>query len=288
MKNGPFLIAATTVAALTLLVGWGIGRWSTAPPAPASPPAPSSVNRGAMLFQVHCAACHGSEGHGDGASAAELRPPPRDFASRPWRFEPTRESIRRVTAHGVPNSAMPAFALPPADLDAIVAHVELLAKPAVTRPDDAVLREAGFTSLRGAAVPPLTLVDSHDKTLDVSKLRGQLVLLHFWGTSCVHCIQEIPALDELEKAHAGKLKVVHVCASDEVDAATAQGHLDRLGAKAYVEPHGLGLARFEVQLLPTVWLIGADGKAIARASGAKDWKSPAMTRLIDEHLPKGD
>ncbi len=41
--------------------------------------------RGALLFQIHCAACHGLEGHGDGPLARDLKTAPADLTelSRP-------------------------------------------------------------------------------------------------------------------------------------------------------------------------------------------------------------
>ncbi len=188
---------------------------------------------------------------------------------------------------------MPSFhtSLSASATDAIVAHVYQLATKGplfehLPTEEDRLLSEAGFTDLRSRDSPPLKIFDSSGNAVNLAALRGQLVLLHFWGTGCVACIEEMPALDALAKAHAGRLAVLHVCA-DEDDAAFAQKHLDRLALNtiAYSEPTGLGLARFDVQALPTVWLIGADGKAIGRASGAKDWRSQALTKLIGHWLP---
>ena len=48
---------------------------------------------------------------------------------RPWRFEATSSSIRRVVLDGIPGTAMPATraALPEADIDVLVEHVHRLA-----------------------------------------------------------------------------------------------------------------------------------------------------------------
>ena len=297
MARLPFPLAASLVVAATSGVGWGVGTWKKHPPAAPTPhadapPASAGADRGPLVFQVYCASCHGPDGHGDGASAAALRPPPRDFAARPWRFEPTPESIRRVTLEGIPGTGMASFrTLPPADLDAVAAHVHRLATngPAVEKPkseDEQMLAAAGFADLSGTAPPPLLLTDAANKEARLSDFAGRLVVLHFWGTGCVHCVKEIPALDRLERQFAGRLKVLHVC-TDEDDPAAAQKVLDRAapGATALTEANGLGLARYEVQSLPTVWLIAPDGKAIGRGEGAKDWADEAMTKLIARRLP---
>jgi mono/diheme cytochrome c family protein len=273
-------------------VGWGVGRWRNTAPDKASP-APAD-KRGALLYQVHCASCHGADGHGDGISAAALRPPPGDFAARPWHSEPTKETIRRVTLQGVPGTAMPSFgsALSSAELDAVVAHVHDLATSGpiveyVPTEEEHLLHDAGFTDLRGTDPPSLVVANAAGETVTLTQTRGKLTLVHFWGTGCVHCIKEIPALNDLEKAHAGRMAILHVCA-DEDDPAAAQKILDRLvpGAAGYSVPSGLGLARFEAQVLPTVWLIDASGKSVGRASGAKDWGSAPLKNLILRFLPR--
>lgn len=293
----PLLAAALVLA--TVAAGWGIGTWrkraqAPAHAAPVSPPAPvaAGADRGPLVYQMYCASCHGPDGHGDGSAAAALRPPSRDFAARPWRFAPTPEVIRKVTLEGIPGTAMASFrTLPPADLDAVVAHVERLAtagpvreKP--TSEDGRLLAAAGFTDLTGTAPPPLSLLDARERPTRLSDLKGQLVVLHFWGTGCTHCIKEIPTLDRLEREHAGRLKVLHIC-TDADTPADAQQVLDKLvpGATAHTEATGIGAARYEVQALPTVWLIAPDGTAVGRSSGAKDWTAAPLTGLLSRWLP---
>src|SRR5438046_3036047 len=70
-------------------------------PRPADP-----LKRGRLLYEVNCETCHGPEGHGDGPPAAQLKPPPRDFAG-PWRFGATPAVARKVVREGVRGTAMP-------------------------------------------------------------------------------------------------------------------------------------------------------------------------------------
>lgn len=281
----PFLVMAITAAALG--VGWGLGR---ARRGAGDNAAAAPFRRGPLLYQIHCASCHGDEGHGDGSGAAHLHPPPRDFAERPWRHEPTVASIRRVTKDGIAQTAMPSFAaaLSEAELDAVADFVAELAQRAPVRPmstEGRLLRDAGFLNLGRCDTPPLQVADAAGKVITLADCKGKLTLLHFWGTGCIHCTEEMPALDALAEAHAGRLIVLHVCADDD-DPVAAQKILDRRapGATAHCEIAGLGLARFDAQLLPTTWLIDETGKAIARSSGARDWSSPRMKNLIQHFL----
>src|SRR4051812_12752345 len=80
--------------------------------APAASPAPG----GRALYELHCAACHGITGGGDGPAAVWLYPKPRRFnsglfkiKSTPAAFLPTDEDLYQTVTRGMPGSSMPSF-----------------------------------------------------------------------------------------------------------------------------------------------------------------------------------
>jgi mono/diheme cytochrome c family protein/thiol-disulfide isomerase/thioredoxin len=283
----PFAWFAAALALGALALGWAAGRLRSGGQTP-------GAGRGELVYRTGCASCHGADGRGDGAAAAELRPPPRDFAARPWRTELSREAIRKVILEGIPGTAMPASAaaLDPRDVAPLVEYVYHLAtsRPPVveeTTPRQQLLRTVGFIDLNNSIPPPLVLTDVTGRTVKLSELKGRLVLIHFWGTDCPHCLKEMPHLKKLETEYAGRgLTVLHVCA-DADDIRSAQATADRTvsGIRVLMDDSGLGLARYEVGALPAVWLIDAEGKAIGRSQGAKDWTSASLRRLIEHCLP---
>ncbi len=302
-----FLLTALVLVAAGIGIGWGIGQYrknrETAPP-PHLSPAPGgegarsegvASKRGELLFQTSCANCHGPDGRGDGISAATLTPPPRDFSARPWRFEPTKESIRRVILSGIPGTAMPASqgTLAEADVDLLVQHVYELAtsRPLIEyepSPDEKLLQSAGFVDLQGTDPPPLSVSDVMGRVMKLTDMKGKTVIINFWSTTCIHCLKDMPGLRKLEGEYASRgLAILYVCA-DADNPKDAQAILDKHapGTTGLTEPTGLGLVRFEVQALPSAWLIGPDGKAIGRTTGSVDWHSPDLLKLIDRWLPK--
>ncbi len=120
---------------------------SCRPPAaaPAPPPSPGAAAaagaipigsaRGSDLFQVHCAACHGPSGRGDGPAALYLFPKPRDFSLGKFKVRttgsgqlPTDRDLLATLERGMPGSAMPSFThLPEGDRRELLAHVKSLA-----------------------------------------------------------------------------------------------------------------------------------------------------------------
>jgi len=70
------------------------------------PAAPPSLARGAMLFERHCAQCHGEEGAGDGVLGASLDPAPADLRAS---SAVSLVAVLRKVNVGVAGTAMPAF-----------------------------------------------------------------------------------------------------------------------------------------------------------------------------------
>src|SRR4051812_36129833 len=63
--------------------------------------APPKVNaNGATIYKERCAACHGTEGKGDGMAAATLNPKPRDHTDKAWQASVGDEEIRKTILLG--------------------------------------------------------------------------------------------------------------------------------------------------------------------------------------------
>ena len=194
-------------------------------------PDPRAVLRdaGRLAYQVHCARCHGAEGHGDGSDAERLRPPPRDFAADGWRHAPDADSVRRTIVEGIPDTAMPGWgqSLSRRELDGLVAQVLAMAhKPGdageggvgdgdETLPSElvALLDRAGFAAeSTPRPAPSLALRDLDGRATTLDGGRGRATLLLFWGTTCGPCISELPEVVEFADRQRDRgLDVLPIC-----------------------------------------------------------------------------
>jgi mono/diheme cytochrome c family protein len=52
------------------------------------------------IFESRCAACHGTEGRGNGPAASNLKPKPIDFHSHKWQKYVSDEKITRAIIYG--------------------------------------------------------------------------------------------------------------------------------------------------------------------------------------------
>jgi alcohol dehydrogenase (cytochrome c) len=85
-----------------------------------------SLEAGRSAYEARCVGCHGSDGAGGGHGPAivDIRRP----------RAASRVAMRDLIRNGIPNTAMPPFAMPDAELDALVAFIEVLRAPAADHP----------------------------------------------------------------------------------------------------------------------------------------------------------
>ena len=76
--------------------------------------------------------------------------------------------------------------------------------------DAATAAHAGVGRASGRRLPDLAFKDAEGRLRRLSSLRGKVVLLHFWGAWCPPCRQEMPELQKLHAALAGRADVAFV------------------------------------------------------------------------------
>ncbi len=79
-------------------------------PVPLSPKAAPDLVQGLKQYVTLCSGCHGASGHGDGALAAGMDPPPVDFTNITRARERSVFALYQVISQGLEGTAMPSFA----------------------------------------------------------------------------------------------------------------------------------------------------------------------------------
>jgi thiol-disulfide isomerase/thioredoxin len=156
-------------------------------------------------------------------------------------------------------------------------------------PDRTKLGEFVPSSTRFPA-PSVALTDAAGNATELSDFRGKLVVLNLWATWCEPCLREMPSLDRLQ-SHFGDRVAVLAVSEDRGGAKTVEpfiAKLDLKSVKLYLDPKSAAGHAFEVQGLPTSFLIDHDGKVLGRVEGAAEWDSPKMLAVINPFVSGSD
>jgi mono/diheme cytochrome c family protein/thiol-disulfide isomerase/thioredoxin len=276
------LVLVVGVGVLALALSAGAVWWLRARPHPAK--GASAEARGRLVYQQHCASCHGAEGNGDGPSVAELKTVPRAFNAGPWKHAPTLDALRRVIAEGIQGTEMPGVgaALSPEDLNAVVTHVLALGRAPADELGPLLSRAGLPRAANRRETPDLELIDHEGMSSTLSARRGKFVLLVFWETTCLPCVKKLPGLERLAEEFRGQaVEIVPVCLDEgEITplAELARAHLKSL--RLHADVRGVGRLRYDIQAVPHACLLDREGRMLGSGPGAAAWDSQEVRDLL--------
>jgi peroxiredoxin len=143
-------------------------------------------------------------------------------------------------------------------------------------------RQLAMVEMTGKPAPEFTLSDLRGKKWTLSKLKGKVVVLNFWFTSCPPCIQEMPELNELVIKYKHKDVIfLALTYNDSKKAGTFLSAHDF----AYTVLPGSGKTDKDYQITswPTSFVIGRDGK-VKIASGSEENIALTLSKQIELEL----
>ncbi|MFN0038619.1 MAG: TlpA family protein disulfide reductase [Burkholderiales bacterium] len=122
----------------------------------------------------------------------------------------------------------------------------------------------------------------------MTSLRGKVVLVNFWATSCTVCVEEMPEIIRTyEKFQHRPFDTVAVAMSyDPPNRVAAFAQNNKLPFRVALDIFGKAAAAFKgIRGTPTTFLVGKDGQVVRKFEGAPDFGQLEM--LIEKELAKG-
>lgn len=118
-------------------------------------------------------------------------------------------------------------------------------------------------------------------TLSLGGFRGKVLILNFWASWCAECRSEMPDLEQLHREFAPQgLAVIGLNAREGAEAVRRFARDMGLTFPLVLDPGGRIKALFGVIALPTTFVVGRDGRAVALAIGPREWPSPPARAMI--------
>src|SRR5437773_1700323 len=149
-----------------------------------------------------------------------------------------------------------------------------------------LLRKFDLSTYPRATKPPEFNARTTDgRTVSLASLQGKVVVLNFWATWCAECLEEMPAFEQLHRKFAGQgLTVLGINAREGIPAILKYGKELGLTFPLILDSKGEINSAYGVVGLPTTFLIGRDGQAVARGVGPREWGTAPARTIVQTHL----
>ena len=135
------------------------------------------------------------------------------------------------------------------------------------------------------SAPAATFTTLEGKSIALNELRGKVVLVNFWATSCPGCIKEMPGMVETYNQYREKgFEIIAVAMSyDPPNYVVSFVQTRQLPFPVALDVDGaLARAFGNVQLTPTSFIIGKDGRILEQKLGELDFVK--LKALLDREL----
>lgn len=126
---------------------------------------------------------------------------------------------------------------------------------------------------------PVFALNDGQRSVDLSKLRGHVVVLNFWATWCAPCVEELPSLEELQR-ELPQVQIVAVSTDDDGDA-----------YQRFLAEHSISLltvrdadqrsnAMYGTFRFPETYIIDKSGVIRRKFIGPQEWTSPEIVSYL--------
>ncbi|MBK9295009.1 MAG: TlpA family protein disulfide reductase [Oligoflexia bacterium] len=137
-------------------------------------------------------------------------------------------------------------------------------------------------------VPDIVLISKSGPSKKLSDYKGKVVLLSFWASWCTPCLVELPTFIEIHEKLSSKGFVILPVNVDEPDVATDfvvdYWKTKKFPFETFYDTDKKAADTFQIDTLPSNFILDKNGKLVATGYGANDWASEASIEFIEQLL----
>jgi peroxiredoxin len=130
----------------------------------------------------------------------------------------------------------------------------------------------------------LPVADGSGQKLSLQDLRGKVVVLDFWSTTCAPCMKEMKELEKIQR-RMKELEVVVIgvaCGGETLVEVTKFGSRKNVEYRLVVDKTGAVSDTYLVRSLPTIYVIDRDGKIADSNRGF--WGATDVAKVVNRAL----
>jgi cytochrome c biogenesis protein CcmG, thiol:disulfide interchange protein DsbE len=126
---------------------------------------------------------------------------------------------------------------------------------------------------------PQFVVGDGSRTVDLSKLRGRVVVLNLWASWCAPCIEELPSLLALQK-QMPELVIVAVSMDQDPDVYNRFLLKNHVNLVTVRDEEQRVNALYGTAQIPETYIIDRQGVLRRKFVSAQNWTSPEITSYL--------
>ncbi len=133
-------------------------------------------------------------------------------------------------------------------------------------------------SLAGQAAPDFTVADRTSR-IHLADYRGKVVLLNFWASWCIPCVQELPGLLDL---HRDRPDLAILAVSVDEDEDQYRRFIDRrhVTLTTVWDPNKTAANLYHTDGWPETYIIDRKGVVRRKLVGDPDWSNPEIRSYL--------
>ncbi|TGU75223.1 TlpA family protein disulfide reductase [Geomonas terrae] len=145
-------------------------------------------------------------------------------------------------------------------------------------------KEAALPATEGNPAPEFTLKDLSGKSVQLSSLKGTVVLVNFWATWCPPCREEIPSMVKLNQAMQGKNFQMLAISIDEGGKGAVEDFFKQGGVTlpALLDTDGKVARLYGTTGVPETFVVDTKGMIVKKVVGGMDWSNPQVIQALEQ------
>jgi peroxiredoxin len=134
--------------------------------------------------------------------------------------------------------------------------------------------------------PDFSITTSEGEYMSLDELKGKVVLLDFWGTWCLPCVESVPGLRELNKRFAKESSFVMISVSSDGDADKWKDFIarEKMVWVQYLDRDRKVQRAFHVDRFPTYIILDPDGVIRYRSYGMSVDKEASLEDAVKKQI----
>jgi peroxiredoxin len=133
-----------------------------------------------------------------------------------------------------------------------------------------------------AATNGFTLPDIEGETRSLADFRGKVVLVNFWASWCMPCVEEMPELTQLKQHLAAQpFEILALNVGEHENRVKHFAKRTKLDLPVLMDSSSTVFNEWKIEIMPTSFLVDASGRVRYRARGNPGWDNEKTLSIIE-------